>query len=241
MTEIEEELKFFEKPIFVNFLLLIVNIFLFVLKIVLSYTSNSLALQADAFDNLTDIVMIFAALIGINFSRKKPNEKFPYGYYKIENLISLIISIFIFYTAYTIIFNSISEIVSYSTGRSTKQIVVSSQILILLIFALLLSLCLTVYLKIVGKRTNSPIIQTEANEKLYDNLISASVLIGFIGALYNIFILDAIIGLIIALFIIKGGYDIFLSSTKTLLDAVIDFENRTELHKIINSIPNIKK
>jgi cation diffusion facilitator family transporter len=241
MTEIEGELKFFEKPIFVNFLLLIVNMFLFVLKIVLSYTSNSLALQADAFDNLTDIVMIFAALIGINFSRKKPNEKFPYGYYKIENLISLIISIFIFYTAYTIIFNSIGEIVSYSTGGSTKQIVVSSQIFILLIFALLLSFCLTIYLKIVGKRTNSPIIQTEANEKLYDNLISASVLIGFIGALYNIFILDAIISLIIALFIIKGGYNIFLSSTKTLLDAVIDFENRTELHTIINSVPNIKK
>ena len=241
MTEIEEELKFFEKPIFINFLLLIINIFLFVLKILLSYTSNSLALQADAFDNLTDIVMVFAALIGISYSRKKPNEKFPYGYYKIENLISLLISIFIFFTAYTIIYNSISEIVSYSTGKSTKQIVVSSQIFILLIFALLLSFCLTIYLKIVGKRTNSPIIQTEANEKLYDNLISASVLIGFIGALYNIFILDAIIGLIIALFIIKGGYDIFLSSTKTLLDAVIDFENRTELHTIINSIPNIKK
>ncbi len=241
MTKIEEDLKFFEKPIFINLLLLIINIFLFVLKIVLSYTSNSLALQADAFDNLTDIVMVFAALIGINFSRKKPNEKFPYGYYKIENLVSLIISIFIFYTAYNIIYSSISEIVSYSTGTSTKQIVVSSQIFILLILALLLSFCLTIYLKIVGKRTNSPIIQTEANEKLYDNLISASVLIGFIGALYNIFILDTIIGLIIALFIIKGGYDIFLSSTKTLLDAVIDFENRTELHTIINSIPNIKK
>ena len=93
----------------------------------------------------------------------------------------------------------------------------------------------------IGKKTNSPIIKTEANEKLYDNFISLSVLIGFIGALYNLYILDAIIGLIIALFIIKGGYDIFVSSTKTLLDAVIDFENRTELHNIINSIPNVKK
>lgn len=241
MTEKEEKIKFYEKPVFVNFILLILNSFLFVLKIILSYTSNSLALQADAFDNLTDIVMIFAALIGINFSRKKPNEKFPYGYYKIENLVSLIISLFIFYTAYTIIYNSTIEIISYSTGKSNKQIVVSSQIFILLIFALLISFFLTIYLKIVGNRTNSPIIKTEANEKLYDNLISASVLIGFIGALYNIFILDAIIGLLIALFIIKGGYDIFLTSTKTLLDAVIDFENRTELHTIINSIPNIKK
>lgn len=241
MNKIEEKLRFYEKPIFVNFILLIVTIFLFALKIILSFITNSLALQADAFDNLTDIVMIVAALVGISYSRKKPNEKFPYGYYKIENIVSLVISIFIFYTAFNIIYLSIVEIISYSTGKSTKQLVISPQIFILLIFALLISFLLTLYLKMIGKKTNSPIIKTEANEKLYDNFISLSVLIGFIGALYNLFILDAIIGLIIALFIIKGGYDIFVSSTKTLLDAVIDFENRTELHNIINSIPNVKK
>ncbi|GAH27912.1 unnamed protein product, partial [marine sediment metagenome] len=96
-------------------------------------------------------------------------------------------------------------------------------------------------LKIVGKQTKSPIIQSQATEKLYDNLISSSVIIGFISALFGINLVDSIISLIIALLIIKGGYDIFLASTKTLLDAVIDFDKRNELYKIIDSFPNVKE
>ncbi len=67
------------------------------------------------------------------------------------------------------------------------------------------------------------------------------MLVGFIGVLFNCYILDSIIGLIIAGFIIKGGYEIFIESTKTLLDAVIDFEERTELYNLIEQIPEIKK
>jgi len=106
---------------------------------------------------------------------------------------------------------------------------------------MLISIILALYLKLVYKKTGSPIIKSEAKEKAYDILISSSVLIGFIGAMLNFYILDSIIALFIAIFIIKGGYDIFLSSTKTLLDAVIDFDNRTELVSLIENIPIIKE
>ena len=68
-----------------------------------------------------------------------------------------------------------------------------------------------------------------------------SVIVGFIGASINIYILDSIIGLFIAIFIIKGGYKTFLESTKVLLDAVINFENRSELYNLIKKTPNVKK
>jgi predicted Fe-Mo cluster-binding NifX family protein len=97
------------------------------------------------------------------------------------------------------------------------------------------------YLKIVNKKSGSPIIESEAKEKTYDLFISLSVIIGFIGISFNFYILDSIIGLLIALFIIKGGYDLFLKSTKVLLDAIIDFDNRKELYNLIESIPKIKK
>ncbi len=240
MIETNENLKFYERPIFLNFLLLTITILLFILKLIFSSISNSLALQADAFDNLTDIVMVVAALIGIIYSRKKPNEKFPYGYYKIENIVSLIISIFIFYTAYNIILQSIREILSFISGN-LKTIETSILIYVFLVISLIISLSITLYLKIIGKKTNSPVIEAEASEKLYDNFISLSVLIGFIGASFNLYLLDSIIGLFIALFIIKGGFDIFLNSTKILLDAVIDFDKRTELYNLIETFPKIKK
>ncbi len=239
MIDDNQNLKFYESPIFLNFFLLVVNVTLFIFKLIFSYMTNSLALQADAFDTLTDIVMVLAALIGIVYTRKKPNEKFPYGYYKIENIISMIISLFIFLTAYNIISQSISDILDFTSGDS-KIINISISVFIFLIFSFTLSLFLTLYLKIIGKKTNSPIIKSEASEKFFDNFISLSVLVGFIGASFNLYLLDSIIGLFIALFIIKGGYDIFLTSTKILLDAVIDFDKRTELYNLIETFPKIK-
>jgi cation diffusion facilitator family transporter len=235
----ESELKFYEKPSFINIILLIVNSLLFVLKLVFSIYTNSLALQADAFDNLTDIVMVITSLIGIIYTNKKPNEQFPYGYYRMENIISLVISIFIFFTAYTIIRDSISEIFNFFQG-DYKTVLISPLIMAVLIISIGISALTTLYLIIIGKKASSEIIKSEAKEKLLDNFISLTVLFSFIGAYFNIFILDSLFGLIIAIFIIKGGYDIFMTSTKTLLDAVINFEKKTELYELIESFPKVK-
>lgn len=223
-----------------NSVLLVVNLGLFIFKLIFADLSGSLALQADAFDNLTDIIMVFAALVGITYAKRKPNEKFPYGYYKIENIISLIISLVIFYTAYNVIIISFSEIYAHFAGLP-KQIITSPAIFIFLIISLIISFSSTLYLRIIGKQTNSPIIQSQASEKFYDNLISSSVIIGFIGALFGVNFLDSIISLLIALLIIKGGYDIFLTSTKILLDAIIDFDQRNELYNVIKNFPNVKE
>jgi len=232
-------LKFYERPIFINIFLFVINTGLFTLKLIFSFITNSIALQADAFDNLTDIVMVITSLIGIIYTNKKPNEKFPYGYYRLENIISLVISIFIFFTAYTIIRDSITEMLNFFQGNY-KTVVVSPFILTILVISILISFLTTLYLKIIGKKAESEIIESEATEKLMDNFISLTVLFGFIGAYFNVFILDSLFGLIIALFIIKGGYDIFITSTKTLLDAVINFEKRTELLELIEGFPKVK-
>jgi cation diffusion facilitator family transporter len=230
----------FTNPLFVNLLLLVINLFLFLFKLIISSLSGSLALQADAFDNLTDIIMVLAAVVGIIYSKRKPNKQFPYGYYKIENIISLIISIIIFFTAYNIIITSFSDIFDFIAGHQ-KQIIITPMIFLFLIISLLISFFSTLYLKIVGKQTKSPILQSQATEKLYDNLISSSVIIGFISAIFGINLADSIISLVIVVVLIKGGYDIFITSTKTLLDAVIDFDKRNELHSMIKDFPTVKE
>lgn len=240
MSELEEDLKLYEQPVFINLILLIFNITLFILKLIFGILTKSVALQADAFDSMTDIVMCLTALIGISFTKKKPNEKFPYGYYKMENIISLLISLLIFITAFYIFLQSFLDIINYINGN-LKIIDFSSSVIFFLISSLLASMLLTLYLKLIGKKTHSPIIESEAKEKLFDIFISMSVLIGFFGVFLKFYILDSIVGLFIVFFIIKGGYYIFITSIKTLLDAVIDFDKRTELYNLIETTPKIKK
>jgi cation diffusion facilitator family transporter len=235
-----ESFHIYENPIFVNTFLLIFNMILFLVKLIFSLLTRSISLQADAFDSLTDIVMYSIAIIGISFSKKKPNERFPYGYYKLENVISLFISIFIFFTASMIVWQSFLNIFKFFKGN-TGIVYFSPLAFGFLIISLLSTLSIMMYLRIISKKTSSPIIESEAKEKTYDLFISLSVIIGFIGILFEFYILDSIIGLVIALFIIKGGYDLFLKSTKVLLDAIIDFEKRIELYNLIESIPKVKK
>lgn len=189
---------------------------------------------------MTDIVMYIIVVIGILFANRKPNAKFPYGYYKLENIVSLFISLFIFFTAYIIILQSFSEIFNYFKG-SPRFLSITPLVFIFLLVSLLSSLMMWIYLKSIYKNTGSPIIESEAKEKRYDLFISLSVIIGFIGVLFNLYILDSIISLLIALFIIKGGFNLCLKSTKVLLDAVIDFDNRVELYNLIRKIPKIKE
>ncbi|MFX1345614.1 MAG: cation diffusion facilitator family transporter [Promethearchaeota archaeon] len=238
--ETTESFQFYEKSIFVNLLLLIFNIALLILKLIFSFLTKSVSLQADAFDSMTDIVLYSVAIIGISFAKKKPNERFPYGYYKLEIIISLIISFFIFFTAFMIIYRSFLNILKIFK-ENASLLYFSPYIFVFLFISLLSSFLIIIYLKKINKKLGSPIIESEAKEKTYDLFISLSVIVSFIGISFNIYILDSIIGLFIAFFIIKGGYDLFLKSTKVLLDAIIDFDNRKELYDLIERIPKIKK
>ncbi|MHA1144057.1 MAG: cation diffusion facilitator family transporter [Candidatus Helarchaeota archaeon] len=239
MKDNGKKIPVYARPIFTNIILLVLNVFLFIFKMIFGFMTRSIALQADAFDSITDVVMVITGLVGIIFATKKPNERFPYGYYKTENIVSLIIALLIFYTAYDIIMNSIQAIQGFFLGIP-REILVSPEVFIFLFISLGFSIFLTIFLKISGKKSQSVIIQSEANEKIFDNLISLSVIVNFVCAFFRLFIFDAIFGIIISFFIIKGGYDIFKISTKTLLDAVVKYDRRVELEDYFRKVPLIK-
>ena len=228
-----------ERPVLINACLFVITLILITFKIFFSLITRSIALQADAIDNVTDLVMIIASLVGIIFANKKPNEQFPLGYYRLENIISLVISIFIFFTAFNIIQESSIDIFKFFSGIE-KKIIVSFEVIIFLLVSQFISIVIAISLKVISKKESSPIINSEAKEKFYDSFISFTVLLGFIGAIFEFYILDSIFALIIVCFMIKGGYDIFIYSTKTLLDVVIDFDKRNELYNLIEGFPHVK-
>jgi cation diffusion facilitator family transporter len=123
-----------EKAVLINVFLFIITLILIIFKIFFSLITRSIALQADAIDNVTDLVMIIASLVGVIFANKKPNERFPLGYYKLENIISLVISIFIFFTAFNIIQESSIDIYKFFIGIE-KKIIVSNEVLIFLLIS----------------------------------------------------------------------------------------------------------
>ena len=135
---------------------------------------------------------------------------------------------------------SLSNIIAFIQGKPTV-LEITFELFVFLFISILITILMTIYLTIISKKISSPIIPSEVNEKKNDVLISISVFIGILGSFFGIFLLDSIIGLLITIFIIKGGYEIFITSMRTLLDAVVEFDKRTELHDLIRNFPKIKE
>ena len=130
-----------------------------------------------------------------------------------ENIFSLFISLFIFFTAFIVIFQSFSSIFNFFKG-TPRSLSFTPLTFLFLLVSTLNSLILMIYLKLINKKTGSPIIESEAKEKRYDLFISISVIIGFIGISINLYILDSIISLLIALFILLGLVVFYMEDKK---------------------------
>jgi len=87
---------------------LLVNLLLVVAKLVLSIIAGSLALRADSIHSLVDVFGSIALILGIVISGRK-SKRFPYGLYKVENVVSVIISLLLFLTAYEIVQEAITS------------------------------------------------------------------------------------------------------------------------------------
>lgn len=83
----------------------LINLFLAIIKGIVGFLSGSIALIADSIHSFSDIFASLAVYIGLKLSRRKPDEKFPYGYYKVETFASLIVSALIIITGVEIAFD----------------------------------------------------------------------------------------------------------------------------------------
>ena len=164
-----------------------------------------------------DIVVALGIIIGIKFSEKKPSHKYPYGLHKIENIIELFIAFGIFYAGYIIIAESIIHFGTSQTSDPDLGLIITG-------ISLFISVILMIYLTKKGKQMNSPMIIAEGKDSKVDILSTSLVFVGLGGYYFGISILEPIVGIILGILIFKVGVDIFLHSTKILLDAVINYE-----------------
>ena len=104
------EKEIFEKGYKSAVLIAVITALLALIKGIIGYFANSLILVTDAFHSASDVVTLFAAAIGIKIASKAPDEKFPYGYYKAENLATLFISALIIFAGYELAFGGYKKL-----------------------------------------------------------------------------------------------------------------------------------
>jgi len=208
---------------------LLVNVGLVVLKLGLAALSGSLALAASATDSAVDIFASLAVVIGLFISERK-TKTFPFGLYKVENLVSIVIALLIFFAGY--------EIAKEALLAPAAEVMTEWWVLVGTALTVVIPFLFSRYELRVGKTTNSPSLVADARHFQTDVLSSAIVFVS-VGASALGFAIDRIGALLIVPFIAKSGWDLMVDGMKVLLDASLDVETLGQVRAIIESYPGV--
>ena len=202
-----------------------VNVMLAGLKAAIGLLSNSIAVILDAVNNLSDALSSMITIIGTRLAGKQPDKEHPLGYGRIEYLSALIISAIVLYAGITSLTESVKKIIHPEIPEYTP---VS---LILLAAAVAAKILLGTYMKRVGNRVNSGSLVASGSDALNDAIISTSVIVCAVLYLVTGLKLEAYVGAVIAVMIIKAGIELI----RDTLDDILGRRPDSELSKAVKA------
>jgi len=208
---------------------LLVNACLVLIKITLSYSTGSLSLAADAVHSFIDIIGSGALILGLIISQRK-SSSFPYGMYKVENFVAVIIAFLLFGTAFEIVYHALFSASEIHEFNGWVLVLVAALILVPFLFGR--------YEVRMGTQFNSPSLIADGKNFTSDVLASTVVFFGLLGQ-YLQFPVDRIAAIIIAILIVKAGWGILLNGMRVLLDASIDIQTLDTIRSTILQDPAV--
>jgi cation diffusion facilitator family transporter len=206
----------------------LVNGFLMAAKYLLAEASASMALKADAVHSLADVISSLSILAGILISDRK-TKTFPLGLYKVENLVALLSSLFIFFAAYEIV----NEAIYAGNNGSIRNLgPVTGGVVFMLIVAYLYSR----YELKAGLKAGSPSLVADAKHIATDMLSLLVILLAILGTYLGV-PLDRYAAVLVAALVARIGFAILVDSLKVLLDATIDYSTLNGIREVLESHP----
>jgi len=206
-----------------------VNIFLTLLNLVIATVSGSLAVAAEMVHNLVDLVASVAVLAGVKIAERESRD-FPYGLYKVENVVAVGVAILIFFTGY--------EIAKEALLGESQPATVSGWMLAGVVLSAIVPLAFSKYEMRVGRELNSPSLMADAQEYRVHVFSSGVVFLALIGQMVGIPV-DRYAALVIVVLIVKTGWDLLSDGMRVLLDASLDAETLDQVRSIIEAEPTV--
>ena len=213
---------------------IISNILLASFKAFVGLLSNSIAIISDAVNNLSDALSSIITIVGTKLAGKAPDQKHPYGYGRIEYITSLIVSAIVLYAGITALVESIKKIINPEIPNY------STITLIILIAGIIVKFILGIYVKKKGKEVNSDSLVASGSDAFNDALLSISVLVSAI--LYMIFdiSIEAYVGVLLSIFIIKTGLELIKESVDNMLGLRVESDLSRSIKKEITKEKDVQ-
>lgn len=205
------------------------NALLFVLKLFVGTISGSVAVTADAFNNISDAGSSAVSMIGFRLAGKKPDPEHPFGHGRIEYISGLVVAMLIFVMAFELGTSSFNAIIH---PKATEISLVS---VIVLAISILIKLYMYFYNNLWGKKLDSATMKATAADSLGDTVSTLAVVASLAISHFTDLLIDGYVGMFVAIFILIAGIRAFKETLEPLLGQRPDKELIDQLEKIVMS------
>ena len=196
----------------------VVNVLLSAFKAAVGLASGSISVALDAVNNLTDAISSVVTIVGIKLARKKPDAKHPFGHGRIEYFSAIIVSGIVIAAGGTALYESVQKI--YYPEMPDY----SAVSIVIVAVAVVVKILLGRFVKVQGEKYQSEALVASGSDASFDAILSASTLVGIVITMLFHITLDGWIGTVIAVFIIKAGWEMLMESVSSVLGSRPDSE-----------------
>ena len=210
-----------------------VNILLAAFKAIVGLASHSIAVVLDAVNNLSDALSSVITILGAKLAGKKPDRKHPLGHGRIEYISAMLVSAIVLYAGITSLVESVKKIlhpdeVSYSTIS-----------LVIIAVAVVAKIFLGRYVKAKGESVGSGALIASGTDAMSDAILSFAVLVTALIFTFTGVSLEAYVGVIISIFIIKAGIEMISDTVSDILGKRADEEVSKTIKHLLTEEPEV--
>ncbi len=218
-----------------TFIASLVAIFLALFKFIVGFLSSSVALMALAVDSLLDSFVSILNTIALKKVRQNSNETYNFGYEKMEAIVSFIEALIISFVGIFMLFKSIEKL------YTKQELSLIFPAMMSIAFCILLTFLLLFYLNRVLKKEDSLILRADIFHYKIDLITNFATLLALLFIYFtDFYIIDAIFGIFISIYIVYGAYGIGKIGFEMLLDKALNKEIIDEISKLILANDEIK-
>jgi cation diffusion facilitator family transporter len=208
------------------------NVLLSAIKFSLYLITGSSALLAETVHSLTDVVGSLLVVGGLYLSEKK-SEQFPWGLYKVENVVAALLAGMIFLSSY-----EIAKVIYQPSPHGMRNLDITLIILFLMAVPIIL---FSQYEAKKAKAINFPSLMADAGHWKADVAPLIVVAVGIAGARLSYPVMDRIAAFVVIIVVIRAGFSILKDALKGLLDASVDMATLMKIKDVVAEFPQVKE
>lgn len=209
------------------------NLFLFAAKFVLGLLSNSIAITADAFNNLSDVGSGVVTFVGFKAAAMPADEDHPFGHGRIEYLSGLVITFFVLIVGIDVVKSAAAKILDPEPVEFSVFVIVG------LLLSILVKLWMGAFNRKLDRKIDSGTLRAAAQDSLNDCISTGATTVGILIARFLPFSIDGYLGLMVGGFILFSGYKLAKETISPLLGQKPSQELVQKIKEIILSYPEI--